>query len=390
MRPCPLATRARATRQGLVALIFLSSVHALGQMYDVIPVAQIGPATDAARPDWRLNSSGFASGPVSGSAGVESLLVSPEGVQSPLAYPQALATVARGMNDRAWVVGGATVRLNTGGTQVRPFLWRDGGFMPFPSTSAAPALATDVTNRGAISGTGQFRAGQERGFVWEVGSWQWLPDLPTVIPVIASTHATAMNDRGDVIGLYRIGPSATTGPGFPAPLLWRRTTPSIAAGPYRVPAVLPDPIPGFASWPNAISARGMIAGHAVARSAESMAPSPAPVYWNGLAPGRLPTWAGPGQALGVNDLDEFVGWLTDRENRVRAVLWTPGRPRITPTGDGSGPTSAIPLYLARDLNLLIRAPYLLTRAVDVNDAGEILCQARSADGLDWMVRLAPR
>lgn len=390
MRPCPQSWRARAARQGLAALAFFSTVTAFGQVYDVIPVAQLGPASDVARPDWRLNSSGFASGPASGNAGLESLLVSPEGVQTVLAYPQALVTLARGMNDRAWVVGSATLRLNTGGTQIRPFLWRDGGFFPFPSTSPAPAFATDVNNRGAICGTGQFRPGHERGYVWEMGRWIWLPELPSVIPVIASTHSTAMNDRGDVIGLYRIGPSATSGPGFPAPLLWRRTTPSLTAGPYRAPTVLPEPVPGFASWPNAISARGLIAGHAVTRSTDSTVPSPLPVYWNGFAPGRLPTWGGPGQALGVNDVDEVVGWLRDRENRVRAVLWMPARPRITPTGDGGGPTSAVTLYFARDLNLLIQAPYQLVRAVDVNDAGEILCQARGADGLDWMVRLAPR
>lgn len=104
------------------------------------------------------------------------------------------------MNDRGAVVGGSTLADDV---TFHGFLWRDGKM-----TDLGTFRPTDINNKGQIVGTRDDRAG---AYLWRAGK---LTDLGTLGG--SSSHPTAINDHGDVVGM------SATADGRNVPFLWSK------------------------------------------------------------------------------------------------------------------------------------------------------------------------
>jgi probable HAF family extracellular repeat protein len=108
----------------------------------------------------------------------------------------------RAVNDRGDMVGGRVFA----GTLTHPFLWRSGKLTDLGElkpTNDGSGEATDINNRGEIVGISNTESKtppvRERAFIWRNGVMTALFSLDT------ESFASAINDRGQVVGSYAVG-----------------------------------------------------------------------------------------------------------------------------------------------------------------------------------------
>jgi probable HAF family extracellular repeat protein len=244
------------------------------------------------------------------------------------------------------------------GHQCLGFVWKDGVMRALPTLGGTNGFATGANNRGEIVGWAENTVHdptcvapqvlQFRAVVWgpRPGEIRELPPLPgdTV------SAATALNDRGQVVGISGICDRAVGRFSAIHAVLWQDGEP-IDLGSL-----------GGVAWntPMSINERGDVVGFANASSAAGGSFDVRAFLWTrGHGMRDLGTLPGDStsQALGINDRREIVGTSCDADFNCRAVIWRKG--------------------VIADLNTLVASGYedMLTTANDINDSGRITGQA---------------
>jgi probable HAF family extracellular repeat protein len=244
------------------------------------------------------------------------------------------------------------------GHQCLGFRWEDGVMTPLPTLGGTNGFATGTNNRGETVGWAENTVHdptcvapqvlQFRAVIWgpAPGEIRELPPLPGD----TASAATAVNDRGQVVGISGICDRAVGRFSAIHDVLWQDGKP-IALGSL-----------GGVAWntPMAINERGDVIGFANASAAVGGGFDAHAFLWTrrqgmrdiGTLPGD--TFS---QALGVNDRREIVGTSCDVDFNCRAVVWRKG--------------------VVTDLKTLVEPGYggTLISANDVNESGRITGQA---------------
>jgi probable HAF family extracellular repeat protein len=248
------------------------------------------------------------------------------------------------------------------GVRCLGFKWEDGEMTPLPTLGGTHGFATGSNNRGQIAGWAENTVFdstcvepqelQFRAVLWGPRDDQIreLPPLPGGDTVSA---ATALNDRGQVVGISGICDQAVGRFSAIHSVLWE----------HGVPVDIGDL--GGVAWntPMAINQRGDVVGFANASEADGGNFNPRAFLWIrgrgvrnlGAVPGDLTS-----QATGINEWRQVVGQSCDVDDNCRGFLWQNG--------------------VMRDLNDL--APGyedVITTANDIDDFGRITGQAFDAD-----------
>jgi len=150
---------------------------------------------------WAVNESGVAVGERIDSAGLHAMLwrvghsVELPGLSSTFAR-------ARSINDRGEVVG----------ESIKPpyrfrhaVLWREGMVIDLDTGGGLESSANDINDDGVVVGSVVGQYGNSCPFVWRDGRMRLLP-LPTL--PIEWSEATAINDRGEIVGFVMLGDNA--------------------------------------------------------------------------------------------------------------------------------------------------------------------------------------
>jgi uncharacterized membrane protein len=235
------------------------------------------------------------------------------------------------------------------------FRWTNGVMVPLPPFPGGyNSYATAANNRGQIVGWAEngvhdptcdpaFQTLQFRAVIWQPdGTMQELPPLPGD----STSAATAINDRGDVVGISGACGVAVGGVSAAHAVLWRKG----------VPVNLGDL--GGHSWntPTAINNRGIIVGFSLPAGQDGTRNFQAVIWTNtGIHTLGMPQRDIHSEALGINERDQIVG-LSRAPSGLRAILWENGS--------------------FTDLNTLTLpgSPYLLY-ANDITNAGLIVGEA---------------
>jgi probable HAF family extracellular repeat protein len=251
------------------------------------------------------------------------------------------------------------------------FRWQDGVMRPLPTLGGTHGFATGTNNFGRTAGWAENSVRdstcvapqvlQFRAVVWgpREGQIRELPPLPgdTV------TSATALNDRGQVVGISGICDQAAGRFSAIHNVLWEHGRPTDIGD------------LGGVAWntPMAINQRGDIVGFANASGADGGNFNPRAFLWIkgqgirnlGVLPGDVTS-----QALGINEWRQVVGQSCDENDNCRAFLWHDG--------------------VMTDLNGLVASGYddLLTTANDIDDFGRITGQAFDDDTDQFFAFLA--
>lgn len=239
----------------------------------------------------------------------------------------------------------------------RGFVWEDGVMKRLPTLGGYNGFATGANNRGQVVGWAENlvedptcnmpQVLQFRAVVWETNhtTVQELPPLPgdTV------SAATAINDRGQVVGISGICDNAVGRFSARHAVLWENGTPT-DIGSF-----------GGVSWntPMAINNHGVVVGFANPPGDADGAFHPQAFRWSergGFEPLEMLAGDTISQALGVNARGQVVG-LSRGPSGYRAFLWENG--------------------VVTDLNALVAPGYTghLIYANDINAAGQITGQA---------------
>lgn len=264
----------------------------------------------------------------------------------------------------AWSCSGFFPAATATGRVCLGFMWEKGdmtGLPVFPG--GVNGFATGVNNTGEIVGWAENgvedptcndpQVLQFRAALWE--EQMRIKELPP-LPGDSTSAATAINERGDIVGIS--GDCADAIGGFSArhSVLWRK------GKPVRI-----DDFGGI-SWntPMAINIRGEVVGFANPPGDTDGEFNAVAFYWNeddGIT--NLETLPGDtnSQAHGINTRGQVVGISFGGAAGSRAFLW-----------EGEGDIV--------DLNSLAVPGYkgTLTDARDINDRGEITGSARDENG----------
>jgi probable HAF family extracellular repeat protein len=251
------------------------------------------------------------------------------------------------------------------------FKWEDGEMTPLPTLGGTHGFATGSNNQGQIAGWAENTVFdptcvepqelQFRAVLWGPRDDQIreLPPLPGGDTVSA---ATALNDRGQVVGISGICDQAVGRFSAIHSVLWEDGRP-IEIGDL-----------GGVAWntPMAINPFGDVVGFANASAADDGNFNPRAFLWT-RADGIRNLGAVPGdvtsQATGINKWRQVVGQSCDADGNCRGFLWQNGG--------------------MRDLNDL--APGyddVITTANDIDDRGRITGQAFDADTGEFVAFLA--
>jgi probable HAF family extracellular repeat protein len=244
------------------------------------------------------------------------------------------------------------------GHQCLGFRWEDGVMTPLPTLGGTNGFATGTNNRSETVGWAENTVHdptcvapqllQFRAVIWgpAPGEIRELPPLPGD----TASAATALNDRGQVVGISGICDRAVGRFSAIHDVLWQNGKP-IDLGSL-----------GGVAWntPMAINERGDVVGFANASAAAGGGFDAHAFLWtrrHGMRDlGTLPGDAFS-QALGINDRREIVGTSCDADFNCRAVVWREG--------------------VITNLNTLVEPGYdgTLVSANDVNESGRITGQA---------------
>ena len=244
------------------------------------------------------------------------------------------------------------------GHQCLGFAWQDGVMRPLPTLGGTNGFATGANNRGEIVGWAENTVHDPTCVAPQVLQFravEWGPaaneirELPP-LPGDTVSAATALNDRGQVVGISGICDRAVGRFSAIHAVLWQNGQPTDLGS-----------LGGFAwNTPMAIDKRGDVVGFANASAAAGGSFAVHAFLWtesNGMHDlGTLPGDT-TSQALGVNDQGDEVGTSCDADFNCRAVIWRDGR--------------------IIDLNTLVAAGYAgtLTTANDIDESGRITGQA---------------
>ncbi|HWC65372.1 MAG TPA: hypothetical protein VG777_04755 [Thermoanaerobaculia bacterium] len=239
----------------------------------------------------------------------------------------------------------------------RGFVWQDGVMTELPTLGGDNGYAAGSNNLGQIAGWAETsdpdptcNAPQVLGFQAVVygpapGEIRALPPYPGD----PDGAATAVNDRGQVVGISGLCANAVGGLSARHALLWED---GVATDLGNL---------GGQAWntPTAINERGEVVGFSDLPADDPAHPNYHAFLWTktggmrdiGTLPGDVRT-----QALGVNDEGQVVGLSIDAAHDIRAFLWEDGE--------------------MIDLNDLVPSgsPFLLY-ANDIDDRGEITGEA---------------
>jgi probable HAF family extracellular repeat protein len=219
---------------------------------------------------------------------------------------------AYAMNDRGQVVGHYEVAPDV----LHPFLWQRGRMTDLGVLETGPeerGMARDINAGGDVVGSSE-RGGRQRAVLWRRGRIIELGHLGS-----GSSYATAINDRGQIIG------TSYTVSGEPRGFIWER-------GRMRDLGV------GGFTQPLDINNRGQVVGWS-GRGVEG--PQHAFLWRRGVV-----TWLPPGRgsrATAINDRGEIVGSIDDRigEPVSHAVRWHRGRMTQLGALPGGNASSAV-------------------------------------------------
>jgi probable HAF family extracellular repeat protein len=258
------------------------------------------------------------------------------------------------------------------GTRCLGFRWERGVMTPLPTLGGTHGFATGANNRGQIVGWAEntvHDAGcvapqvlQFRAVVWGPGHGQ-VRELPP-LPGDSVSSATAINDRGQVVGISGECGNAVGGVSAKHNVLWENGRPS-NIGDF-----------GGQAWntPMSINQRGDIVGFANDSAADGTGFNPrAFVKLRGQPIRRLEMLPGDvtSQALGINERRQVVGQSCDAAGQCRAFLWHEGE--------------------VVDLAAIDDADSVLYTANDIDDSGTITGQAiDEASGAGVAFRATPR
>ncbi|MCP9485302.1 MAG: hypothetical protein MSC30_05550 [Gaiellaceae bacterium MAG52_C11] len=242
------------------------------------------------------------------------------------------------------------------------FRWERGVMTPLPTLGGTHGFATGTNNRGETVGWAEntvfdptCEAPQKlqfRAVVWGPGKHR-IRELPP-LPGDSVSAATALNDRGQVVGISGICDQAAGRLSAIHNVLWEDGRP-VEIGDL-----------GGVAWntPMAINQRGAVVGFANAGAEDGTAFNPRAFLWtkdHGIVPlGTLQDDA-TSQALGINERGQIVGQSCDADDNCRAALWQGGA--------------------RTDLNALLShdSGLVLTTANDIDDLGRITGQAFDAE-----------
>jgi probable HAF family extracellular repeat protein len=237
------------------------------------------------------------------------------------------------------------------------FVWENGVMRALPTLGGNNGFATGANNRGQVVGWAENTVRdptcvapqvlQFRAVIWGPGRDQ-IEELP-LIPGDTSSAATAINNRGQVVGISGICDQAVGRHTARHAVIWEKG---------RVTDIGNI---GGSSWntPMAINQHGDVVGFAIIPGGDPNDPIFHAFLWTkhdgirdlGTLPGDVSS-----QALGINERGQVVG-LSSGAGGVHAFLWENG--------------------VMKDLNTLIAPGYAgrLEIAGDINDIGEITGRA---------------
>jgi probable HAF family extracellular repeat protein len=261
-----------------------------------------------------------------------------------------------------WSCGYFFPEATATGKRCMGFRWQDGTLTRLPPFSGGThSFATGTNNWGQTVGWAENGVHdpscnapqilQFRAVVW--GPGKQMRELPP-LPDDSTSAATAINDRGQVVGISGACSNAVGGLSARRNVLWDNGKP-VDIGDF-----------GGIAWntPMAINQRGDVVGFANASADAGTSFRPNAFLWiKGQGIQRLTLLPGHtrGQALGINEWRQIVGQSCDSAgDDCRAVLWHDGVPT--------------------DLNTLVSpsGTATLTSANDIDDLGRIAGTADDA------------
>lgn len=253
------------------------------------------------------------------------------------------------------------------------FVWEAGEMRRLPTLGGHNGFATGVNNRGEVVGwaetavedptcDGAHQVLQFRGVVWGPGRDQ-MRELPP-LPGDSASAATAINERGQVVGISGDCGVAVGGVSARRAVLWERGEAvdlgSLGGSPWNTPM--------------AINARGDVVGFSNVVEDPAGGFNAQAFLWT--RSGGMEDLGTLGedplsQAHGINARRQVVGVSYGRqEPGPRAFLWQNG--------------------VMRDLNTLLveASPYILIDARDISASGKITGWALPPDGLERLAYVA--
>jgi uncharacterized membrane protein len=260
----------------------------------------------------------------------------------------------------------AAFLANPGGRICQGFVWVWGAMHALPSlgTGAHNSFATGTNDLGITVGWAENDVAdascvapqvlQFKPVLWGGGG------LPSALPLLGqdtSGAATAINNRGQVVGISGICDQAVGRYSAAHAVLWENGRATELVNPNGAP---------YWNTPNMINERGDVVGFAGFPGDIDGNLTP-PFLWTRQGGFQiLPMRQGDigGSAQSINDRGEIVGYAYPASFQAHPLYWQSG--------------SAAPV----DLNTLIEpvAGYVLSIANDINDRGEITGYATATDG----------
>ncbi len=242
------------------------------------------------------------------------------------------STIPLAINDRNDVVGSSNIL----GFNRHAFLWSNGQMTDLGTFGGDESSAEGISESGVIVGWAEVEAGTTRGFVWQRGVMQMLATL-------GGTNSFGWSNSSD--GAFVVGSARLPNEYFHA-ALWTDPETVIDLGLF---------IGDRFSQAYAVNDLGHVVGYSGNGGSENHAflwrdNTLIDIHQRGVSPYSM--------AQDINDQGEIVGY-GNTYNSSRAVYWTPQLHMI-------------------DLNEIIppRSGWVLEVANQINDAGQIACQAR--------------